>query len=121
MSIPAAHHADARALLFTDWATTVTLRRITAAYDPAAARLEEAWVDSPLSAVPGPLTSADTPHTAGAHSTGQRAFLVRSADLPEPLTPAATRILHDGREYALASIDASSLSDVVVLHARTLP
>jgi hypothetical protein len=119
MSLPASLPADACQLLFADWGVSVTLRQISAAYDPQTGRLEETFSDAPLWAVPGGTSQQTVPNTAGQSQVEERTFLVRSTDLPAAVSLASARLLHAGREYRLLGIDRSAVGDLAVLRVCT--
>lgn len=119
MSLPAPLPADASQLLFADWGVPVTLRQVSAAYDPQRGELQETFSDTLLPAVPGGASQQAAPNTAGQHLVEERTFLVRSTDLPAAVSPASTRLLHAGREYRLLGIDRSAVGDLVILRVCT--
>jgi hypothetical protein len=119
MSVTASLPADAAQLLFADWGVPLTLRQVSAAYDPQSGELQETFIDTLLSAVPGGASQQAAPHTAGQHLVEERTFLVRSTDLPESVSPASARLIHTGREYRLLGIDRSAVGDLVVLRVCT--
>lgn len=115
MSVTASLPADALQLLFADWGVPVTLRQVSATYDPQTGELQETFSDTLLPAVPGGTAQQMVANTAGQLRIGERTFLVRSTDLPPAASPATTRLLHAGCEYRLLGIDRSALDDLTLL------
>jgi hypothetical protein len=120
MNLSPTLHTPALDLLFADWAATVTFREVSPSYDSSTGELTEVITDTQLLAIIGPARDATTPDTAARHKSQERAFLLRPEDIPADASFAHSRILHDGVEHQVDTVDRSALDDLLVLHCHTM-
>lgn len=106
--------------LFTDWSEPITLRTITITYDPATLQLTEVATDTPLDALIGLHPHIATPATAAQHHATLLTITVKSEDIPAPLAPPLTRILHNDLEYQVTTITENPTAQLTTLHSQRL-
>lgn len=103
---------------FTDWGTTVVLRRVTQSFDPETGVLTETYDDRSVTAIAGEAGLSAVAGTAGHAGRFAQMFLVRREDVAEESELRGLRVVFVGEEYRIDDVESWSQAHVVLLKCQ---
>ncbi len=105
--------------MFSDWATTVLIRRVDQGLDSDFDEVSESDTNFEIEAVLLPGKAEATTRTGLQHATTSCDFLIRAADVPADLALTSCRLIVHEREWAVVGIVRSADGRVIQLHGQS--
>jgi hypothetical protein len=101
MSVPTTLLTADNDRAFTDWAQSVTYRRITASTNYQTGTSTETPADAPVDALVSQITQRMVNQSGGRYQAGDRVFRIKVADLPETPPKRTSSIVHLSKVYQI--------------------
>ena len=100
---------------FTDWGTTVVLRRVAQAFAPETGELTETYDDRAVLAITAAAGQGAVTETAGHAGRFAQMFLVRSEDIDAEMELRSLRVVCGDQQYRVQDVESWSQARMFLL------